>query len=411
MIHRQLITRVSRIQNALVFALSITTTAVGCDSARISTDSDLPGPSANTGGETATCADGVRNQDESGIDCGGECAPCETHEEPGDPAPSPGDDTPAKDPDDDGDDADSPAGEVAVFYSSDDPAVDFAAREDLRNALEARGYTVTLSPLAARSSAQSERQVVLGTRSEIGGELGSSLSLSPEAYAIRFNEESGRRRYTVLGGDSVGAMYGGLALAERIAFDSGFEFGPIEEDGSPHFEKRGQKMNIPLDARATSYADAGDAPWAATQDVWDVNFWEEHFDEMARHRYNLITFWAPNPFASMVDVDGYTVALDDQPQRWNWDCLQDWRSRDKDGDEIGVYRDLGDEYSGRGLNGYSGPKEHGCQTEDVPTNGAGIAGIQGQIDTIEEKELFWQHVMNYADQRGIDVYFITWNVI
>ena len=30
--------------------------------------------------------------------------------------------------------------------------------------------------------------------------------------------------------------------------------------------------------------------------------------------------------------------------------------------------------------------------------------------TIEEKIVFWQKVMAYAKSRGIDVYFITWNI-
>lgn len=357
-------------------------------------DAEVPGLDAPRG----TCQDGFQNQTESGIDCGGGCPPC----------PDLGVDAGHRDSGGHRDAGQAEPKQVAIFRNPANSPVQFAA-QDLLRALEKRGFTAVL--LQHSQTSDASYRIVLGVARELSESQLPDPMPGLEGYSIRTEQRGPSIEYVVVGGDAIGAMYGGLALAESIELNPDFDFDPMQENQRPHFEKRGQKMNIPLDARTTSYADAGDAAWNATQDVWDVTFWEAHFDEMARQRYNLITLWGPNPFPSMVNVAGYDVALDDQPQRWNWDCLQDWRSRDKDGPVVGQYNGLGDDYSGRGLNGYTGPLEHGCRTEAVPTNGQGIPGIVGEVDSIEEKERFWAHVMDYADQRGIDIYFITWNII
>ena len=43
-----------------------------------------------------------------------------------------------------------------------------------------------------------------------------------------------------------------------------------------------------------------------------MDFWRETFDDMARHRYNVISLWSLNPFPSIVKVPEFpNVALDD----------------------------------------------------------------------------------------------------
>ena len=43
-----------------------------------------------------------------------------------------------------------------------------------------------------------------------------------------------------------------------------------------------------------------------------MDFWREFLDEMARHRFNVLTLWNLHPFPSMVKVPEYPdVALDD----------------------------------------------------------------------------------------------------
>ena len=46
--------------------------------------------------------------------------------------------------------------------------------------------------------------------------------------------------------------------------------------------------------------------------MWSFDFWHEFLDEMARHRYNVLSLWNLHPFPSIVKVPEYPdVALDD----------------------------------------------------------------------------------------------------
>jgi hypothetical protein len=77
----------------------------------------------------------------------------------------------------------------------------------------------------------------------------------------------GGRLITVLGDDEVGAMYGGLDIAEAI------RLGTLESlkdsDNKPHIARRGIKFNIPLDLRTPSYTDCSDAAQANIPEVWE----------------------------------------------------------------------------------------------------------------------------------------------
>ncbi len=46
--------------------------------------------------------------------------------------------------------------------------------------------------------------------------------------------------------------------------------------------------------------------------MWSFDFWREFLDEMARHRFNVLTLWNLHPFPSIVKVPEYPdVALED----------------------------------------------------------------------------------------------------
>lgn len=42
--------------------------------------------------------------------------------------------------------------------------------------------------------------------------------------------------------------------------------------------------------------------------MWDLSFWTTWFDEMARHRYNVLSLWSPHPFTSMLKMADYPDA-------------------------------------------------------------------------------------------------------
>ena len=105
-------------------------------------------------------------------------------------------------------------------------------------------------------------------------------------------------------------MYGGLDLAEAIRLGT---LATIKDaDHEPFIVRRGLKFNIPLDARTPSYSDAGDAAQQNIPEMWSRDFWHEFLDEMARHRFNVLSLWNLHPFPSLVKVPEYPdVALND----------------------------------------------------------------------------------------------------
>ena len=113
-----------------------------------------------------------------------------------------------------------------------------------------------------------------------------------QSYAIR---RKGNRIW-VLSSNPVGAMYGGLDVAEalRTQHPEWLE----NKDQKPYLVERGIKFNIPLDLRTPSYTDASDAAQANIPEVWKEEFWQEYLDEMARQRMNVMTLWSLHPFPS-----------------------------------------------------------------------------------------------------------------
>ena len=180
-----------------------------------------------------------------------------------------------------------------------------------------------------------------------------------QGYGIRVQRENGQRSITVRGADASGVMYGGLDVAEAI------RTGTLEtlkdSDHTPYIKQRGIKFNIPLDVRTPTYSgnEWPDSSRLNVAEVWSKDFWREQFDDMARHRYNVISWWSLNPFPSIVKVPEFpSVHLDDV------------QSTGVNKDEIIVVKKM----------------------------------------TMDEKIQFLREVMQMAKDRGVDVYVFTWNV-
>lgn len=185
-----------------------------------------------------------------------------------------------------------------------------------------------------------------------------ATGLGEQAYALR-TTTTPQMSYWVLGGDDNGAMYGGLQIAENIHFN-GFT-GSYNEEESPYLKYRGVKFNIPLDKDCPTYYynNAGTSHKLAIKHVWDLSFWQTWFDEMARHRYNVLSLWSPHPFTSMLNME--------------------------------------DEYPGIAIQGVTGYDDNGN-------------AMQVNSMTVDEKVKFWQKVMKYGRDRGFGGYFCTWNI-
>lgn len=195
--------------------------------------------------------------------------------------------------------------------------------------------------------------------------------LGEEAYTVAVSGNT----VTVTGGDATGLMYGGLTVAEQLAFAHGPE-GFHDANGKPEVKNRGIKFNIPLDMRTPSYTDAGEPAQLNIEHMWDMDFWHQELDEMARNRFNVMSIWNLNPFPSMVKLEDYPdIALDDV-----WKTTIPFDSS----------------YNGTATNMVR--EEHWSNYEVIKTM------------TIDEKIDFWREVMAYAHSRGIKFQIFDWNI-
>jgi hypothetical protein len=250
-----------------------------------------------------------------------------------------------------------------IYFDAEISQIAFAAN-DIKSALEAKDILVELHSLTEYGNISNGNNIVLLTKSDTSvlnqinkSEKEPISNLEEQAFEIRTFEKEGLT-YWVVGGDVNGAMYGGLQLAEDINFNG---LKAVNESDSPDIKKRGIKFNIPFDKRSPTYYGngfskidfRGTSTRNAIADVWDITFWEEWFDQMARFRYNAISLWSLNPFTSMIKLDDYPdVALQDV----------------------------------QGFDGFS------------------------KKMTIDEKIAFWQKVMTLAKNRGFEFYIYNWNI-
>lgn len=197
--------------------------------------------------------------------------------------------------------------------------------------------------------------------------------LCSECYTIDIVTNNTPTAISITAGASKGAMYALLDVAEAL------KLGRMDflknKQGKPYLKERGVKFNLPLDLRTPTYSDPSDAFQANMPDMWDITFWKEYLDAMARDRLNTLTLWSLHPFPSMVRVPEYPdVALTDV-----------WRTKVK---FDGTYS-----MQGRGF--------------DKPELFDSVEVLYKM--TIDDKIKHWQNVMQLAEDRGIGVYIFTWN--
>ena len=200
----------------------------------------------------------------------------------------------------------------ALFCDPAVPQLAFAASEIGHNA----GRALPAFPFERFTFASCSPCIVLASGASQSASLAQQLGVTPlrssgeQSYGIRRRSRAGRDTIAVLAADAVGAMYGGLDVAEAMRL--GTLAGLRDSDHSPRIGQRGIKFNIPLDARTPSYSDNSDAAQANIPEMWSFDFWRPFLDEMARHRYNVLSLWNLHPFPSLVKVPEFPdVALAD----------------------------------------------------------------------------------------------------
>lgn len=247
---------------------------------------------------------------------------------------------------------------VLQYDASLEP-VRFAATE-IRRAFAGRGEQLVERPLSVTVSGARRLSItVTGDKS------------APwQSYSIR----RGQSTWSVTAPDAIGAMYGGLDLAEAVRLGTLDQL--ADTDKAPHIERRGIKFNAPLDVRTPSYSDNSTASQANIPEMWSLDFWHEFVDDMARNRYNVLSLWSLHPFPSIVRVPEFPdVALND------------------------VHRTLvplDDTYTMTGSDMFR------------PMLLERVEVVRKM--SIDDKIAFWRDVMRYAHQRGVEVYWFTWNI-
>ena len=271
------------------------------------------------------------------------------------------------------------AQEAGLFYSRDVPQIEFAASE-IRAASQAKGIKCVVLKLAELPKALQPIRIVLASSETEARELaalGASqlrTNATAESYIISKKFEGLQTTYFVIGADPIGAMYGGLDIAEALRLGTMDQLKTGEH--APFVARRGIKFNLPLDARTPSYSDAGDAAQQNIPEMWSMDFWREFLDEMARDRFDMLSLWNLHPFPSIVKVPEYPdVALKD------------------------VMRTT----------------EKFDTTFDLSAKDMVRPSMLSHLETVkkmsmDEKIKFWRNVMQYAHDRGIGVYLFTWNI-
>ena len=236
--------------------------------------------------------------------------------------------------------------DIGIHVSESDPRIEFAV-SDIRNSSDGAG----------------------------GADI--RIEVNPDAEGLQpqgFEISRTGKEILITGADAAGAMYGGLELAEQIRL-YGFK-GIREMKRNPYMEMRGTKFNIPLGMHAPTYTERCASAQNNIPEMWNMDFWKEYIDNLARYRYNYISLWSLHPFATLVKVPEYLdVAYDN------------------------VYRSTiqWDEY-----NNLTG---HFLDTPEILENYELIKEI-----SIDEKIEFWKEVMAYGKSRNVDFYFVTWNI-
>lgn len=270
-------------------------------------------------------------------------------------------------------------GTVAVVYLQNNNTYAFASAE-MKKALETAGYRVELDDIANLANVIAQNRIIITIRGTAEADsflnqpaILSLPSASSEGYSIRKKINAGNTDWYIIGADKNGALYGAQDLTRSVQLN-GFQ-SVSATDINPYIANRGIKFNIPLDARTPGYSDNGDAAQKNIAEMWNINFWHELLDDMARDRFNMLSIWSLAPFPSLADVPEYPNAGINDVKKTTYP-----------------------------LSGFKTLNGTNMSNANVLANLVTLKTI-----TLSDKIKFWQGVMQYASDRGINCYLFTWN--
>lgn len=242
---------------------------------------------------------------------------------------------------------------VAIIYDQQDPRIAFAAG-DIKQALLDKNYDV--------DGDDADVRIVFDIF---------KAGMGPQSFRIR---REGSNTIRIVGGDSLGAMYGGLEVAEMVTLGGGLK--DVQEKArKPYIFRRGLKFNIPFDGRAPSYDDTGTAAQKNIPVMWEFDFWQEFLDTLARNRYNVLTLWTTHPYPGLVKLDKYP---------------------DIGYDDVCVIKETVNTKTNRHF-------------DNLDIYDASSFKVVKKI-SLDEKIAFWNRVFDLAEARGIEIHIFHWNI-
>ncbi|HMQ45529.1 MAG TPA: glycoside hydrolase family 20 zincin-like fold domain-containing protein, partial [Mariniflexile sp.] len=183
---------------------------------------------------------------------------------------------------------------ISIVEGSASPRIKFGV-EKLSKALTDKGYKVSVF---SETPENNKDRVIMVSE-------GNDTSKKE-----RFQIKTKGNTISIEGSDASGALYGTLALADRIT-QTGEMPSEINFQDGPEMVLRGTCIGL----QKTAYLEGRDVyeyPYTPENFPWfyDRDLWIKYLDMMVENRYNSLYLWNGHPFASLVKLDDYPFALE-----------------------------------------------------------------------------------------------------
>ncbi|MBZ4188083.1 hypothetical protein [Niabella beijingensis] len=164
----------------------------------------------------------------------------------------------------------------------------------LKNALVAAGYTVSIRSSAVKPA----------------GESWVRIFTSGKGRKESFSIEAADKNITVTGADATGTLYGCLELADRIRAGGALPQSLSFSD-APEMVLRGECIGVQKPYYLPGH-NVYEYPYTPQTFPWlyDKKLWIQVLDSMVHNRMNSLYLWNGHPFASLVKLKDYPYAVE-----------------------------------------------------------------------------------------------------
>lgn len=177
------------------------------------------------------------------------------------------------------------------------PLVDFGLAE-VRQALQTAGHDVVGPSPVLRNDPRLTPVIVVraaGSYDEVDAFIAGADGRPGPTYPDEsFTIAGDGSRIVIEAAHPRGLLYGCLEVADLVRAKSWADDG-LEVTKSPSLAVRGVKFNLPYEPYSN-----GDPFKQNLETCFDLEFWRDYLDELARNRYNCLSLWSLHPFHLMV---------------------------------------------------------------------------------------------------------------